>query len=347
MVTSKVGKFLGMVAVAAMALGLMGGSARADDQVQLSGAGATFPAIIYAQWFKDYHEQHPNVVIEYQSIGSGGGIGLFTKGTVDFGASDAAMSDKEISQVKGGVLMLPMTAGSEVLAYNLPDVKNLKLSRAAYVGIFLGKITKWNDPAITADNPGVSLPDAAINTVHRADGSGTTFVFTQHLSAVSEDWKNGPGTGKAVNWPCGVGGKGNEGVTALITQTPNSIGYIEYGYAMNSGLPFAQLQNKAGKFVPATLESASETLAAVELPENLRAYVPDPNGAGSYPIVSFTWLLVHPEYSDAAKCQALKDVINYGLTEGQKISKKLGYIPMPEVVVKKVQAAADTIKVGG
>lgn len=342
----KLGKFLGMIGVAAMALGLMGQGVRADDQVQLVGAGATFPAPLYQQWFKDYHEKHQNVVIEFQAIGSGGGIKQFTAGTVDFGASDAAMSDKEIEAVKGGALLLPMTAGSIVLSYNLPDVKELKLSRDAYAGIFLGKISKWNDPAITASNPGITLPDSPINVVHRADGSGTTFNFTGHLSAISADWKNGPGSGKSVNWPVGVGGKGNDGVTALIKQTPGSIGYIEYGYAMNSGLPMAALENKAGKYVPATLESAAEALAAVELPENLRAFITDPAGDGSYPIVTFTWILAHPSYSDAAKGNTIKDMINYGLTEGQKSSKTLGYVPLPEPVVQKVKAAADSIKVG-
>ncbi len=343
---NKLKNLFGWLGLGALALSFVGQTVRADDQVQLVGAGATFPAPLYSQWFKDYHEKHPNVVIEYQAIGSGGGIKQFTAGTVDFGASDAAMSDKEISAVTGGALMLPMTAGSIVLSYNLPDVKVLKLTREAYTGIFLGKITKWNDAAITSSNPGVTLPDSTINVVHRADGSGTTYNFTNHLSAISADWKSGPGTGKTVNWPVGVGGKGNDGVTALVKQTPGAIGYIEYGYAMNSGLPMAQLQNKAGKFIPATLESAAESLAAVQLPENLRAFVTDPQGDGSYPIVTFTWLLVHPNYADATKGNMIKDIVTYGLTEGQKSSKALGYVPLPEAVVTKVKAAADSVKVG-
>jgi phosphate transport system substrate-binding protein len=347
MIGSKLGSLTKILGALALAIGLLGQSVRADDQVQLVGAGATFPAPLYQQWFKDYHEKHPNVVVEYQGIGSGGGIKQFTEGTTDFGASDAAMSDKEISKVKDGVLLLPMTAGAIVLSYNLPDVKELKLTREAYAGIFMGTITKWNDPAISAANPDAKLPDGPINVVHRADGSGTTFIFTTHLSAISPDWKSKLGAGKTVNWPVGVGGKGNDGVTDLIKQTPGSIGYIEFGYAMNSGLPFAELQNKAGKFITATLDSAAESLAAVEMPENLRAFLPDPQGDGSYPIVSMTWLLVHPNYADATKGNTIKDIITYGLTEGQKSSKVLGYVPLPDAVISKVKAAADTIKAGG
>jgi len=346
MISRIAGKLKKLVVLAGVAALLCPLAAQADDQVQLVGAGATFPAPLYQQWFKDYHEKHQNVVIEFQAIGSGGGIKQFTAGTVDFGASDAAMTDKEIAAVQGGALLLPMTAGSIVLSYNLPDVKELKLSRDAYAGIFMGKIIKWNDAAIAGSNPGVTLPDSAINVVHRADGSGTTFNFTGHLSAISADWKAGPGQGKSVNWPTGVGGKGNDGVTALIKQTPGAIGYIEYGYAMNSGLPFAQLQNKAGKFVPATLDSAAEALAAVELPANFRAFITDPEGDGSYPIVTYTWILAHPSYSDAKKGAALKDVILYGLTEGQNCSKALGYVPLPGAVVTKVKAEVEGIKVG-
>jgi phosphate transport system substrate-binding protein len=316
--------------------------------VQLVGAGATFPAPLYKQWFKDYKAAHPNVVVEYQGGGSGAGISQFTTGTVDFGASDAAMNDTEIAAVKGGVVLLPMTAGEVVLSYNLDGVPDLKLTREAYVGIFMGKITKWNDPVIGSANPGVNLPDKPINVVHRADASGTTYVFTHHLAAVDPAWKAGPGVGKTAQWPNGqTGGKGNDGVTNAIKTTPGSIGYVEYNYAMTSGLPMTELQNKAGKFVKCTPEAGAVALATVTMPPDLRAWAPDPDGDASYPIVTYTWLLCHPKYDDAAKGKALKDVINYGLTEGQKTSKDLGYIPLPDSVVTKVKEKADTIQAGG
>jgi phosphate transport system substrate-binding protein len=339
-------KFLGSVAVAAGFLFADSSLARADN-VELSGAGATFPAPLYQQWFKDYNTVHADVTIDYQGIGSGAGIKQFTAGTIDFGASDAAMTDAQIGAVKDGVLLLPMTAGEVVLTYNLDGVADLKLSRDAEAGIFLGTITKWNDPAIASQNPGVNLPDAQINVVHRADGSGTSYCFTNHLSAINADWQKGPGKGTSVKWPTGVGGKGNDGVTNLVKQSAGSIGYVEYGYAMAHNLAMATLQNKAGKFVKPTLEAGATALATINLPADLRAFEPDPTGDASYPIVTFTWLLVHPTYSDAAKGNAIKAVINYGLTEGQKISTKLGYIPLPDAVVVKVKAAADTIKAGG
>ena len=321
-----------------------GGSTSAE--VKLVGAGATFPAPLYTQWFKDYHNAHPNVVVEYQGIGSGGGIKQFTQGTTDFGASDVGMTDEQMGQVQGGVVLLPMTAGAIVLSYNLEGVSTLKLSREAYSGMFMGSIKKWNDPKIAETNPGVNLPDKDVNIVHRADGSGTTGVFTKHLSAISEAWKAGPGQGVTVNWPVGVGGKGNDGVTALISQTPGSIGYIEYGYAISKKLPMAELQNKAGKMVAATPDTAAASLAAVQLPADLRAFLPDPEGDNSYPIVTYTWMLVHPKYDDANKGNAIKDIVNYGLTDGQKNAAPLGYIPLPAPVVDKVKAAASGIKAG-
>ena len=306
---------------------------------QLSGAGASFPAPLYQRWAVEYNKLHPNVQTNYQSVGSGAGVKQFTQGTVDFAASDAAMSDEEIEKVKQGVVMIPATAGSIVVAYNLPEVKDLKLSRDAYVGIFLGKITKWNDPAIAKDNPDVKLPDLPINVAFRSDGSGTTFVFTKHLSAISPDFADEVGTDKSVTWPAGAGGKGNEGVTALVKQTPGTIGYVEYGYAVNNGLSMASLQNKAGKFVKPTAESGAATLGHVEFPENLRIWPEDPAGDDDYPIATFTWLLLYKKYSDAAKLKALKEFITYGLTDGQKFSSELGYIPLPAAVVEKSKAA--------
>jgi len=231
-----------------------------------------------------------------------------------------------------------------VLAYNLPGgPAELKLSRDAYVGIFLGKITNWNDPKIASANPGATLPDLKITPVTRSDGSGTTFVFTQHLSAVSDEWKNGPGMGKSVNFPVGVGGKGNPGVTALIKQTPGAIGYVEYGYAKQTNMPMATLENKSGKYVKADLESERAALASVELPADLRAWIPDPTAPGAYPIVTYTWLLAYKKYADSNIKDAFKGVVKYGLTEGQKFSEELGYIPLPENVVTEVTKALDQI----
>jgi phosphate transport system substrate-binding protein len=311
---------------------------------QLSGAGASFPAPLYQRWAVEFNKLHPNVQVNYQSVGSGAGVKQFTQGTVDFAASDAAMSDEEIEKVKQGVVMIPATAGSIVIAYNLPEVKDLKLSRDTYVGIFLGKITKWNDPAIAKDNPDVKLPDLPINVAFRSDGSGTTFVFTKHLAAISKDFADEVGTDKSVTWPVGAGGKGNEGVTALIKQTPGTVGYVEYGYAVHNGLSMASLQNKAGKFVKPTDESGTATLAHIEFPENLRVWPEDPTGDDDYPIATFTWLLLYKKYSDSAKLNALKEFITYGLSDGQKFSSELGYIPLPAAVVEKSKAALASVQ---
>jgi len=314
------------------------------QNVGLTGAGASFPAPLYQRWFAEFNKKHPKVQINYQSVGSGAGVEQFTKGTVDFGASDTAMKDEEIAKVGDkGVILLPMAAGSIVLGYNLPGVEGLKLPREVYTDILLGKITKWNDPKIIAANSGLKLPDQNITVVHRSDGSGTTGVFTKHLSAISPEWKSKVGDGKTVQWPTGVGAKGNEGVTAQILQTKGAIGYVEYGYAKNNKLQFAALENKAKKFVVPTDESASQTLAAVELPENLRAFITDPEGEQSYPIVTFTWLLVPKKVADPQKAKAMEAMIEYGLTEGQKISPELGYVPLPKKVVEKVAAAAQSI----
>jgi len=318
-----------------------------QQDVSLVGAGASFPAPLYQRWFQDINGKYPKVQINYQSVGSGAGVEQFTAGTVDFGASDTAMKDEEIAKVgdnKGGVLLLPMTAGSIVLAYNLPDVQGeLKLPRQVYSDILLGKITKWNDPQIAAANSGVKLPDQNITVVHRSDGSGTTGVFTKHLSAISPEWKSKVGEGKTVQWPTGVGAKGNEGVTAQIKQTVGAIGYVEYGYAKNNNVKFASLENKAGKFVMPNDQSASKTLETVELPENFRAFISDPEGDEAYPVVTYTWMMTHKKYDDPAKAKAVEAMIEYGLTEGQKNSAELGYVPLPKNVVEKVATAADQI----
>lgn len=323
--------------------GVVAAQAAEGDSITLQGTGATFPAPLYQRWFKEYNQLHPNVEINYQALGSGAGIKQFQQGLVDFGASDAAMSDQEIAAVKNGVVLLPMTAGSVVLTYNLPGVTELKLSRDAYVGIFLGKITQWNDPAIAKVNPGVTLPDTKVTVVTRSDGSGTTFVFTSHLSAISADWKSGPGAGKAVNFPVGVSGKGNPGVTALIKQTPGAIGYVEYGYAKQTAMPMATLENKSGNYVKADLESGQKALAGVELPANLRAWITDPAQPDAYPIVTYTWLLCYKKYQDPKTADAIKSIVQYGLGQGQSFATELGYIPLPTDTIKQVTAALNQI----
>jgi phosphate transport system substrate-binding protein len=313
--------------------------------VSLVGAGASFPAPLYQAWFQGLNQKYSSLQVNYQSVGSGAGVEQFIKGTVDFGASDVAMKDDEIAKVPAdkGVMLLPMTAGSIVLAYNLPGVTELKLSRTLYTDILLGKIKSWDDAAIAKENPGAKLPKQPITVVYRSDGSGTTGVFTKHLSAISPEWKSKIGDGKTVNWPAGIGAKGNEGITAQISQTQGSIGYIEYGYAKQNKVSFATLQNKAGKYVVPSETSAAKTLESVTLPADMRAFITDPEGDESYPIVTYSWILAHKKYADANKAKAMEAMIEYGLTEGQKKSAELGYVPLPASVVTKVVAAADQI----
>ncbi|MGF1589665.1 MAG: phosphate ABC transporter substrate-binding protein PstS [Pleurocapsa sp.] len=320
-----------------------GGNA-GGQSVSLTGAGATFPAPIYQTWFSEYNKENPNVQVSYQSVGSGAGVEQFTQGTVDFGASDVAMTDEEIAGVERGVVLLPVTAGSIVYGYNLPDVPELRLSRQVYVDIALGNITQWNDPAIASLNPDANLPDSNITFIYRSDGSGTTGVFTQHLAAVSPEWAEKVGEGKTVQWPTGIGAKGNEGVTAQILQTEGSIGYIEYGYAKQQDISHAALENRAGNYVKSTPETSADSLASTTLPENLRAFVDDPEGENSYPIVTYTWILAYENYDDPNKLQAFKDVMNWSLTEGQAFADELGYIPLPDNVVEQAQAKLETIQ---
>ncbi len=324
------------------------GATAAADQTRLVGSGATFPFPLYSTWFKNYNKLHPDILVDYQGKGSGAGIKDFINHTVDFAGSDAAMTDAEMAQVKEGVQLLPMTAGTIVLGYNLPgNPKGLKLSREVYSKIFLAEIKKWNDPLIVKDNPNLKLPDLPITVVRRADSSGTTFVFTKHLSAISEAWAKGPGFGTTVVWPSSdkiVAAPKNDGVTATIKQTPGAIGYIEYGYALLTKMPMAELQNKAGKFVMPTEVSGAEALSHAVLPEDMRVWLSDPEGDGSYPIATFTWMLFNKKYDDANKLKAIHDIINYSLGDGQKLSNKMGYIPLPPEVVEKVKKAAENIK---
>jgi len=317
-----------------------------QGNVNANGAGASFPAPLYQSWFAILSRETPQLRFNFQSVGSGAGVEQFIQGVTDFGASDIGMTDEQIAQVKRGVILLPMTAGKITLAYNLPGVDNLQLTREAYSEIFLGKITKWNDPKIVASNPGVTLPDQNINVVHRSDGSGTTAVFTNHLSEINPQWKDSIGAGTAVQWPTSpnfVGARGNEGVTASVARTQGSIGFVEYSFAKNNGLSMAALENKAGKFVAPTPEAGTKTLEAVELPENLKAFIVDPDGEESYPIVTYTWMMLFKKYDDPNKAIAMEAMIQYGLNQGQQQAETLGYIPLPAIVREKVAAAADQI----
>ena len=335
----------------AVSAGACGGAASGDSAggakpagaVTLQGAGASFPAPLYTKWFKAYSAAHQNVQVDYQSVGSGSGVKSVLDHTVDFGASDAAMKPEDMSKVTGGVQLFPMTAGSIVLAYNVKGVDALKLSRKAYAGIFLGTVKRWNDPLIAASNSGATLPDLPINVVVRADSSGTSFVFSQHLSAISDEFKTGVGANTMPNWPAGTKSKGNEGVTASIMTTPGSIGYIEYGYARSQNVPMAQLENKRGQFVAATTASGQAALASATLPEDMIAWAPDPDVADAYPIVTYTWLIAYRKYPDAAKLQAMQDLVRFGLTDGQKDAEALGYIPLPPDVAQRAAGAIQNL----
>src|SRR5271167_3172803 len=294
----------------------------------LNAAGATFPYPIYSKWFDVYHTAHPNVQINYQSIGSGGGIRQLQAGTVDFGASDGPMTDDQLAQSKFKILHFPTVLGAVVPIYNVPGVSSeLNFTQKALAGIYLGTITKWNDPEITKANPGIKLPGDDIVVVHRSDGSGTTYIWTDFLSKASDDWKNKVGKGTSVNWPVGLGGKGNEGVSGLVKQTPNSIGYIELVYAAQNGIAFGKVQNAAGKFVKADLASvtAAAAGAAKDMPADFRVSITNAPGATAYPVSSFTWLLIPAQIQDAAKRDAIKDFLKWMLTEGQKYNEGLTY----------------------
>lgn len=324
-----------------------------EGGILLKGAGATFPAPIYKKWFQTYQQAHPRVAIAYDAVGSGEGIRRFLGSkladgeAVDFGASDAAMKDEEIAKAAKGVILLPVTAGGVVLAYNLPDVPALKLTRAAYAGIFLGEITSWNDPRIAASNPGVKLPKLTIATAVRQDASGTTYAFTRHLDAISPAWHTRFGASTLVNFPGpAMRGAGNERVAALIETAIGSIGYVGYEFARRLGLRTAILQNREGNFVAATQESCAAALATVEMPDNLRAFVPDPGGAGSYPIVTFSWILLSRRYDDPARARSLRDVLVWSLKDGQDLAKEVGYVGLPPSVREKALAALDGIASG-
>jgi len=333
---------------AALAIVISGVPASAQDSVRLTGSGATFPFPLYSAWFKAFSGKAKTITVDYQGKGSGAGIQDFVNRTVDFAGSDAAMTDEQIAKVPGGVQLLPMTGGEIVISYNLPgNPKSLKLPRDVYPAIFLGKITKWSDPKLKAANPGVTLPDLDITVVRRADSSGTTFVFTSHLAAVSEEWSKGPGAGTTVNWPKSdkfVASPKNDGVTATIKQTPGAIGYVEFAFAKFGKLEMALIQNRAGQYAAPGGEGGQAALASVKLPADLRAWAPDPEGAKAYPIVSYTWMLFYRENKDPKKAAALRQMVEYCLNDGQKTSAAMGYIPLPETVVAAVRKAAASIQ---
>ncbi len=307
---------------------------------QINGAGATFPTPIYQKWFQQYRTAHPAIAINYQSRGSGFGIQQLTAGTVDFGASDMPMTDKQIAEMKGRVYHFPTVLGAVVPTYNLPGLSaELRFSPESLAGIYLGTITKWNDAKIKADNPGVALPNKDIVVVHRSDGSGTSFVWTDYLSKVSQDWKSKVGASTSVSWPVGLGGQGNEGVSGLVKQTPDSIGYVELIYAANNKLAFGAVKNAAGQYIKASTAAVSEAAAgaAKAMPADFRISITNAPGKGAYPISSFTWLLVPAKFADAAKGKAIKGFLQWMLTDGQKETAALFYAPLPQEVVTMEQ----------
>ncbi len=325
------------------------GSATApgDQTVTLNGAGATFPYPLYSKWMSEYNKLHPNVRINYQSIGSGGGIRQITAGTVDFGASDAPMTDDEEKKAPTKLLHIPMTLGAVVMTYNLAGVTTpLKFTSDVIADIYLGKITKWNDKRLTDLNPDAKLTDTAISVVYRSDGSGTTAVYTDYLSKISSDWKDKVGAGKSVKWPVGLGAKGNEGVTGQVKTTPGAIGYVELAYAMQNKLPMGLIKNKAGKFVKPAIPAITAAAAGADLPESLHTSITDAAGDDAYPICSYTYLLVYANAKDAAKGEALAKYTWWAVHDGQQFAAALDYAPLPDKVVKQVEARLKTLTAG-
>ncbi len=334
------------------ALAVTGLALPAAAQTKLTGAGATFPNIIYQDWILTYNQQHKDVQLNYQSIGSGGGIKQFTEKTVDFGGSDAPMTDEQIAAVQGDVLHIPTVLGAVVVTYNVPGVsQQLKLTPAVLADVFLGKITSWRDARIASNNPGVALPSADILVVHRSDGSGTSYIFTDYLSKVSPAWLQRVGKGTSVNWPVGLGGKGNEGVAATVGQTPGAIGYVELGYADANKLAYAQLQNQAGKFVTPSLAATTAALAGAMKTmgpnTDFRVSITDADGPEAYPIASMTYLLLRRTYGDAAKAGALVRFVWWAETEGQAKAASLGYAPLPQALRPWIEARLRSIASGG
>ncbi|MBZ5705231.1 MAG: phosphate ABC transporter substrate-binding protein PstS [Acidobacteriia bacterium] len=312
----------------------------AFGQTTLNGAGATFPYPIYSKWFNEYHKAHPEVEINYQSIGSGGGIRQVLAQTVDFGASDGPMSDEQLGQAKVHILHIPTVLGAVVPAYNVAGVSELRFSPQTIAGICLGKIANWNDKSIAADNPGVKLPDKSIIVVHRSDGSGTNYIFTDYLSKVSEDWKSQVGKGTSVKWPVGLGAKGNEGVAGMIRQMDGSFGYVELIYALQNKISYGAIKNSAGNWLKASLEGATAAAGSVkDMPADFRVSITNAPGKDAYPISSFTWLLIPVQSKDQAKGKILIDFLNWMLEDGERMTAQLDYAPLPDNVAAKVREA--------
>jgi phosphate transport system substrate-binding protein len=314
----------------------------AEAKVLINAAGATFPNVIYAKWFQEFPKKYPDAQINYQALGSGAGIRQLTAGTVDFGASDMPMTDDQISKMKVKPLHFPTVLGGVVPTYNIPGVtQDLKFTPDVLAGIFLGKIKKWNEAGLKNANPGVKLPDADILVVHRSDGSGTTFVFTDYLSKVSPGWKSAVGANTSVKWPAGIGAEHNEGVAGLVKQTPNSIGYVELIYATQNKMAYGAVQNSAGTFLRADLNSVTEAAAgaATSMPDDFRVSITNAPGKNAYPISSFTWLLIPSKFEDAGKKKVITDFLGWMLADGQKYAADLGYAPLPKAVVAKEQKA--------
>lgn len=338
------------LALASACSGERGGGTGPGGEVRLQGAGATFPNPLYQKWLSEYGKARPNVRIDYQSIGSGGGIKQIKEQTVDFGATDAPMKDEDLKSAPGELLHIPTVLGAVVITYNLQGVAQpLRFSPETIADIFLGKIKRWDDAALRADNPGVNLPAADITVVHRSDGSGTSAVFTDYLSKVSPEWKERVGAGTSPNWPVGLGGKGNEGVTGQVKQTPNTVGYVELAYAVQNKLPVALIKNASGNFVEPSLDAV--TAAAAEslptTPEDLRVSITNAGGAGAYPISSYTYILAYKDQKDAAKGKALVDFLWWGVHEGEQFAKDLQYAPLPPDIVRRAEAKINSITSGG
>jgi phosphate transport system substrate-binding protein len=351
------GRALAVLVVAAVAVVVCGtarssnagstGKALPPGALQVHGAGATFPAPLYKKWLEEYHKHRPEVLLSYDAIGSGEGVKQFTAGAVDFGASDAAMSDAQIAEVKRGVQLAPMVAGSIVLAYNLEGLGgDLKLSRDVYVDIFLGKIKAWDDLRIKCINPDLKLPRSDIAIIVRHDGSGTTYAFTNHLSAISQEWRDrGPGVGTLIDWPGNaMTARGNESVAGRIKMSKGSIGYVEYGMAKRAGLSLAWLENRAGQFIQPHGGSGLATLLNTPLSENLRVFFPDPEGQDSYPIVTYSWLLLYKQYDDPQKLAALKQFVKWCLTVGQEYNESMGFVRLPPPVITRTMVAVDSLQ---
>jgi len=327
-----------LLAGLALALPVMG-------QTTLNGAGATFPYPMYSKWFSEYNKLHSDVQINYQSIGSGGGIRQVLNGTVDFGASDGPMSDEQLAQAKTKILHIPTVLGAVVPAYNVPGISGeIKFTPESLAGIFLGKVQKWNDPAIAQANPGVNFPDKPIIVIYRSDGSGTTFIFTDYLSKISKDWSNTVGKGTSVKWPIGMGGKGNEGVAGQIRQLQGSVGYVELVYAVENKIAYGSIKNAAGNFVKASLDAVTEAAASSpKMPADFRVSITNATGKTAYPISSFTWLLIPVQAKDPKKGKIIADFLDWMVSDGQKMTNQLSYAPLPQNVVEKVKAAIKQI----